>query len=126
MILGTGTDITTLARISRGLERFGSRFARRILDDEEMAVLPEGPGAAAFLAGRWAAKEACAKALGTGFAMGIGPSDMRVFNNALGAPYLDLKGPAKARFEELGCARAHVSISHDRESAIAFVILEGD
>lgn len=126
MILGIGTDITTIDRVRRGYARFGERWARRILAGDELPLLPGGERSFAFLAGRWAAKEACAKALGTGFALGIGPSHICVFNNALGAPYLALRGPAKERMLALGVTAAHISLSHDTLSAVAFVVLEGE
>ena len=125
MILGIGTDIASLERIEKGLARFGGRFEERILSGRELASVPSGTRRASFLAGRWAAKEACAKALGTGFAGGIGPTEIAIVNDALGAPRLVLEGAALARLRRLGCTRTHVSISHDAGSAVAFVVLEG-
>ncbi len=125
MILGTGTDIVSLERIRRGYERFGARYAAHILSQAELPLLPGNDRAIAFLAGRWAAKEACAKALGTGFANGIGPGNLEVFNTATGAPELHLTGPALERLQALQGTRLHVSISHDTLCAVAFVIIEG-
>lgn len=126
MILGIGTDIVTVRRMEDGLARFGRRFAEKILAGDEPGMLPEGCQAAAYLAGRWAAKEACVKALGTGFANGIGPRQIAVCNNAAGAPYLVLSGKALSLYNELGVTRMHISISHDRLAAVAFVVLEGE
>ncbi len=126
MILGIGTDIVTIERMEAGLRRFGRRFAEKILAEGELALLPEGERAASFLAGRWAAKEACVKALGTGFANGAGPRQIAVYNNAAGAPYLVLSGKAQSLCNERKVAHMHVSISHDRLSAVAFVVLEGE
>ncbi len=126
MILGIGTDIVTIKRMEAGLKRFGRHFAAKILAEEELAMLPEGERAASYLAGRWAAKEACVKALGTGFANGIGPKQITVCNNAAGAPYLVLSGKAFSKSQELGVTTMHISISHDKLSAVAFVVLEGE
>ncbi len=126
MILGIGTDIVTIKRMEDGLRRFGRHFAEKILAEDELALLPDGGRAASFLAGRWAAKEACVKAMGTGFAKGIGPRQIAVYNNAAGAPYLVLSGKALDFCNELGAVRMHVSVSHDRLSAVAFVVFEGE
>ncbi len=126
MILGIGTDIVTLERMEAGLRRFGRRFAEKILAEDELSLLPEGERLPPYLAGRWAAKEACVKALGTGFAKGIGPRQIAVCNNEAGAPYLVLSGEALSQCHELGVTKMHVSVSHDRLSAVAFVVLEGE
>ncbi len=124
MILGIGTDITGLERVRRILARFGPAFARRVLSPEERGILPPEPRRLPHMAGRWAAKEACAKALGTGFAEGIGPDQIQIFNTKAGAPEIVLTGRALARFEAMGCRRAHLSLSHDTDHAVAVVILE--
>ncbi len=126
MILGIGTDIVTLERVEAGLRRFGRLFAEKILAEDELSTLPAGERLVAYLAGRWAAKEACVKALGTGFAKGIGPKQIAVFNNAAGAPFLVLSGKALSLCHELGVTKMHVSVSHDKLSAVAFVVLEGE
>ncbi len=126
MILGIGTDIVTLERMEAGLRRFDRHFAEKILAEDELAMLPAGERLVAYLAGRWAAKEACVKALGTGFAKGIGPKQIAVFNNAAGAPFLVLSGKALSLSHELGVTKMHVTVSHDKLSAVAFVVLEGE
>lgn len=122
MIVGLGIDIAELSRIARAWDRFGSRFGARILSPFEMERLPLNP--VAYLASRFAAKEAAAKALGTGFTQGITFQDMDIRSNALGKPELLLHDQALARAHHLGARRIELSISHSRENAVAVVILE--
>lgn len=124
MILGTGIDITSLTRMERSLAHFGERFVRRILSEQEQLLCPQGERLTEFLAGRWAAKEAFVKALGTGFVLGIGPKDIWVLRQHNGAPRLELSGQALEQFRKIGGKWMHVSISHDGHSAVAIVILE--
>lgn len=124
MILGVGTDLCAVDRIERALE--SPRFAERTLTPRERERLerlcPERR--AEFAAGRFAAKEAVAKALGTGFS-GFGFREIEVMPDALGRPTVCLSGGAQARLSELSdCARAHVSISHDGGLALAFAVIE--
>lgn len=122
MIIGLGIDIVELDRIAHSWERFQERFARKILHPEEMAALPERP--VAFLASRFAAKEAAVKALGTGFAEGVIPTDIQVAKDASGKPELLLHGRAAERFAAMGGTRAHLSFSHEKHAATAVVVLE--
>ena len=122
MIIGLGTDITELARIKASYDRFGRRFLQKILTEEEQKNLPESP--IAYIAGRFAAKEATVKALGTGFRDGLGPLHVEVLRGPAGQPLLHLHGPACRRAEALGMHNAHISISHDRNAAVAVVVLE--
>ena len=122
MIIGLGTDITELARIKASYDRFGRRFLQKILTEEEQKNLPESP--IAYIAGRFAAKEATVKALGTGFRDGLGPLHVEVLRGPAGQPLLHLHGPACRRAEALGMRNAHISISHDRNAAVAVVVLE--
>lgn len=122
MIIGLGTDITELARIKASYDRFGRRFLQKILTEEEQKNLPESP--IAYIAGRFAAKEATVKALGTGFRDGLGPLHVEVLRGPAGQPLLQLHGPACRRAEALGMRNAHISISHDRNAAVAVVVLE--
>ncbi len=123
MIVGIGIDITEIDRIAKGWGRFGDRFARRILHPHEVVRMPAA-NPVAFLAGRFAVKEAAVKALGTGFSDGIGPRDIEVGVAPAGAPQLVLHGKAAARMEVLGATRTHVSLTHGRDTAAAVVILE--
>lgn len=124
MILGLGLDIVSMARIARVWEKFGIRFARKILHPYEMEQLHERSGAVQFLASRFAAKEAAVKALGTGFAQGIFPTDIRVATLADGSPSLHLYNEAGKRLHLLGANRAHISLTHDKDTVAAVVILE--
>lgn len=123
MIIGLGTDIVDMERIEKIAERFGERFAGHILHPEELAEWRESPHPT-FLAGRFAAKEALVKALGTGFSQGIWLSDILIRKGVDGEPIAILSGVALERFQSLGGGSIHVSISHDRHSALAVVILE--
>lgn len=124
MILGLGTDITEIKRIRAVCERFGGRFLRKILTPAELAAMPATP--TAYVAGRFAAKEAAAKALGTGFSGGVRFTHIEVTRGANGRPLLRLLGPARERAEALGACAAHISISHGRDAAVAVVVLEGE
>ena len=124
MIAGLGTDIVDIDRVARGLRRFGQRYVTRILTAAEITRLPDNDAAATYLAGRFAAKEAAVKALGTGFSRGIACLQIEVLPDALGRPCLCLHDMAQQRMQELGASRAHVSISHERHAAVAVVILE--
>ncbi|MBD5553245.1 MAG: holo-ACP synthase [Desulfovibrio sp.] len=122
MIVGLGTDIVDLKRIEAVLKRFGERFLQRICAPCELAAAV-APGAA-FTGGRFAAKEAAVKALGTGFAHGILPAQISILNAESGQPRLVFSDAALAAATALGARRWHVSISHERRFALATVILE--
>lgn len=126
MIVGVGTDLVEIARMARALDRHGDRLLARILGAEERAALPpEGlPVRAAWLAKRFAAKEAAAKALGTGFRAGIALTDIQTVHSPLGAPQLLFSGAAQQRLRALGATAAHLSVSDERQHALAFVVLE--
>lgn len=125
MIIGLGIDLVELSRIRRIYSRFGTGFAKKILYDDELTALPQAEApAVAYLAARFAAKEAAVKALGTGFRDGIWFHDFCVVKNALGQPLLEFYGLAKKEFERLGATRVHLSLTHERATAAAVVILE--
>ena len=122
MIVGLGVDLADLDRIRNIYARFGRRFAEKILSPEELRRLPHAP--AAYLAGRFAAKEAAVKALGTGFSQGIGPRQIEICNTPEGKPQLRFLDCAARRAQALDVRRRHVSLSHDRGAAVALVVLE--
>lgn len=124
MIVGIGTDIVEIARIRRSLEKFGERFAGKILGESELVRFRTVKEPAAWLARRFAAKEAAAKALGTGMRGGVHFVQIEIRHQKSGAPLLDLTGRAAARADKLGVNNSHVSISDERDFAVAFVILE--
>ena len=126
-IVGLGLDLVELARVERSLHRFGEHFLHRILTDEEYEGVPRPLHTSrciAHVAARFAAKEAAVKALGTGFAKGIGPRDIGVRNNELGRPELVLSTKAQALARERGVGTLHLTLTHTRDNAAAVVILE--
>ena len=125
MILGTGIDIVELDRIKTMLEKHGKKFLSRTYTDVEISA-GEGKGLAlsAYYAGRWAAKEATAKALGCGFGKECNFLDIEVTNDKLGKPVLKLSGNAKKRAANMGIKAMHISISHEQAYAVAMVIME--
>jgi holo-[acyl-carrier protein] synthase len=117
-----GTDISSIARISSVYKKYGIRFLKRILTDTEIAyVSSSDKHLISRLAGRFAAKEAASKALGTGW-YGLSFREIEVLKKESGEPVLKLHGRANKRASELGCTDWQISISHEREFAIAFVI----
>jgi holo-[acyl-carrier protein] synthase len=129
MIIGLGSDIVDIRRIEKTLERHGARFITRIFTDiEQKKSDRRGPNRAASYARRFAAKEACAKALGTGLNRGVFWRDMGVVNLASGAPTMALTGGAAERLKEILPAgtkgHIHVTITDDYPLAQAFVIIE--
>ncbi|XYD10859.1 holo-ACP synthase [Methylobacterium sp. NMS12] len=128
MIVGIGSDLCDILRIARTLERHGERFTHRVFTDGERARCDRRAARAEGYARRFAAKEACAKALGTGLSAGVFWRDMEVVNLPSGQPTLRLAGGAAERLAELlpagHAARLHVSLTDDPPMAQAFVIIE--
>ncbi|MEM6548968.1 MAG: holo-ACP synthase [Pseudomonadota bacterium] len=128
MIIGIGTDLTDIRRITRTLDRFGDRFIERCFTEIEREKSEKRRERAASYAKRWAAKEACSKALGTGLRMGVNWREMGVVNLATGQPTMHLTGGAAARMAGMtprGMApRIHVTITDDHPYAQAFVVIE--
>ena len=128
MILGLGSDLSDIRRIQSSLERFGDRFKARVFTELERTRSDRKADAAASYAKRFAAKEACAKALGTGMRRGVFWRDMGVVNMRSGQPTMQLTGGALARLEEMTPpgmkAVIHLSLTDDHPYAQAFVIIE--
>jgi len=128
MIIAIGSDLADIRRIERTLERFGERFVRRVFTDVEQAKSEKRRARVASYAKRWAAKEACSKALGTGLSMGVAWREMGVVNLRSGQPTMQLTGGAAERLERLvppGLQpRIHVTITDDHPWAQAFVVIE--
>lgn len=128
MIVGIGSDLIDIRRVEKSLERHGERFIRRIYTDVEQARSEGRAARAASYAKRFAAKEACSKALGTGIAQGVYWRDMGVVNQASGKPTIALTGGAAKRLAELlppgHIAAIHLTITDDYPIAQAFVIIE--
>lgn len=128
MILGIGTDLANIDRIQGTLDRFGDRFRNRVFTGTELAKAARRKDEAGTLAKRWAAKEACSKALGTGLAMGISWRDMAVSNLRSGQPVMELTGWAADRLAQMTPsghdATVHVTLTDDHPWAQAFVVIE--
>ena len=128
MILGIGADLTDIRRVEKTLARFGERFTARVFTDIERARAEARRGAAETYAKRFAAKEACAKALGTGMSRGVFWRDIGVVNERGGRPTLALTGGALEQLRRLtpGGERAviHLSLTDDDPYAQAFVVIE--
>ena len=128
MILGIGTDLANIDRIAGTLERFGDRFRTRVFTKTEQRKAERRRDVAGTYAKRWAAKEACSKALGTGLRMGISWKDMAVRNLRTGQPVMELTGWAAERLREMTPdghhATVHVSLTDDHPWAQAFVVID--
>lgn len=124
MILGIGIDHVDSERIADLLDRFGERGEQRLFTDRELANCRGRPRPSECLAARFAAKEAFAKALGTGL-RGMTWTDIEVRGGEGEPPYLELHGGAREAVEARGATRVHVSLTHEAGSAMAVVILEG-
>ncbi len=124
MIFGIGTDIVRVARMQRDIDRFGDKFAERILTDAELDEYRQVQQRAHFLAKRFAAKEAAAKALGTGFSQGVQLRQIAVTHDAHGKPLLEFSGTALRLIEAHGIRVIHISLADEQDHAVAFVTLE--
>ncbi|MBI3561356.1 MAG: holo-ACP synthase [Gammaproteobacteria bacterium] len=123
MIHGIGTDIVYVPRMAKNIQRFGKRFAQRLLDPQEYAEFDRQLRPAHFLAKRFAAKEAAAKALGTGFRDGIHFQDISVVHDAYGKPGLQFSGAAAQLLRSRSVSTWHLSLADEAEYAVAFVVL---
>lgn len=128
MIIGIGTDLANIDRIAATLDRFGDRFRNRVFTETEQHKAERRHNVAATYAKRWAAKEACSKALGTGLRMGIAWKDMSVRNLHTGQPVMEVTGWAKTRLAALTPtgheALIHVTLTDDHPWAQATVLIE--
>jgi holo-[acyl-carrier protein] synthase len=123
MTIAIGTDIVEIQRIASALERQGDKFVQRILTESEMAEYQARGNSVAFLAKRFAAKEAIAKALGTGIGRGISFQHMVVSNNAEGAPQVELQANAAERLKQLGGTNVLLSLSDEKNYTLAYVAI---
>lgn len=124
MIIGIGTDIIEIERVAKAIEKTEG-FFKRVYTEKEQESYRKKNKKVETLAGLFSAKEAVSKALGTGF-RGFSFLDIEILANELGKPEVTLYGGAKRLSEDLGIKHIHVSISHSRSHATAFVIAEGD
>ena len=128
MILGIGTDLCNIERIEATLARFGDRFRNRVFTETEQRRAERRRDVAGTYAKRWAAKEACSKALGTGLRMGIAWKDMSVRNMRTGQPVMEVTGWAAERLAKMTPAGheaiIHVTLTDDHPWAQAMVVIE--
>jgi len=128
MIIGIGADLADIRRIEKTLERFGERFTNRVFTETERSRSDKRAARGASYAKRWAAKEACSKALGTGIKMGVAWKEMGVVNLPSGQPTIELIGGASERLKSMipegHFARIHLTITDDAPYAQAFVVIE--
>ena len=128
MILGVGTDLANIERIAGVLDRHGDRFRNRVFTEIEQKKAERRQDTAGTYAKRWAAKEACSKALGTGLRMGIAWKDMAVKNLKTGQPVMEVSGWAAERLQDMTPkgyeAIIHVTLTDDHPWAQAFVVIE--
>ena len=124
MVVGVGTDLVEIARIQQSVARFGDRFLHRIFTAGEIEYCQRKKNAAESFAARFAAKEAGAKALGTGISHGVNWLELEVAREPSGKPLLQLSGRAALRAQSLGVAHISLSLTHSRDTALAVVIME--
>ncbi len=124
MVLGLGTDLIETRRVQESIDRFGERFLQRIFTAGEIAYCSRKKNAAESFAARFAAKEAGAKALGTGISRGVSWKEFDVRREVSGRPTLHLSGRAAELGEAMGVRRIQLSLTHSRELAMAVVVVE--
>ena len=125
-MITNGVDIVSIARIEAAVARSGDAFWKRVCSEEERVIVPSNDvRKIEFLAGRFAAKEAVSKALGTGIGgKGVSMTDMKILKKGNGAPYVVLSGSALEVYENGGGTSISLSISHDEGMAVAFCCIE--
>ena len=124
MVLGLGTDLIETKRVEESIARFGDRFLERIFTAGEIAYCQRKKNAAESFAARFAAKEAGAKALGTGISRGVTWKEFEVRREASGRPTLHMSGRAAELAEAIGVKKVQLSLTHSRELALAVVVAE--
>jgi holo-[acyl-carrier protein] synthase len=123
-IIGIGTDLVKISRIKRIFKKYPKGFAERILHKNELKIMRDLKDTKTYIAKRFSAKEAVAKALGTGIAHGVAFQEIEIANNENGQPFLILHGKTLEIAEGLGVKNTFISLSDEREYAIAYVVLE--
>jgi holo-[acyl-carrier protein] synthase len=124
MVLGVGTDLMEIARIDHSIHRFGERFLQRVFTEREIQYCQRKKNAAESFAARFAAKEAGAKALGTGISHGVSWLELEVTRERSGRPTLQLSGRAAQRAQRLGVTGISLSLTHSRDLTMAVVVME--
>ncbi len=123
-IYGTGVDLCDISRVEKSLEKHGSKFTKKILHINEQKIMATLKLQSRYLAKRFAAKEAFAKALGTGIAKGVTLPDIEISNDSNGKPLLILHGEANSKLKAIQAKGVHLSISDEKHYALAQVIIE--
>ena len=123
MIYGIGTDIVHVNRMRENLDKYGNKFAHRILTEKEYSEFKSKKDKASFLAKRFAAKEATAKAMGTGFSGGLSLHHIGVRHDEAGKPILEFIDIAEKFLQEKDIKQTHLSLADERDYAVAFVTL---
>ena len=124
MIHGIGTDIVEINRIRKILVKHKESFLIRVFTENELKEGEKRKNSAAYFAGRWAAKEAFSKALGTGIGEKCSWTEIEISNKKHGNPVCHISGNAKKTAEKMGILKTHISISHEQEYACSTIILE--
>ncbi|MGD8376217.1 MAG: holo-ACP synthase [Acidobacteriota bacterium] len=124
-LIGIGVDLVEVARLDRALRQHGERFVARVYREEEARYCRDGARPVERFAVRFAAKEAVMKALGTGWAAGVGFQQIEVVRDGGGAPSIRLHGEARRRAEAMGVQDVAISLSHTASCAVAFVVCRG-
>jgi len=125
MILGLGIDLVYIPRVEKAVIRWGERFLSRVFTSEECSYCLKHKLPAQGFALRFAAKEACSKALGTGMRLGVTWRQIAIAHESSGKPVLRLSGSALKKATDMGASNWHVSLSHEGEYATAVVIMSG-
>ena len=125
MIIGIGTDLCEIGRVQRALDRHGERFASKILIESELGRFRQHRKPAAYLAKRFAAKEAFSKAMGTGIHFPVNWHNVSVDNGRSGRPVLRFSAPLEVLLRSRGVTATHLSLTDEIGMACAFVVLEG-
>ena len=123
-IFGIGVDLVNAKRIQLLYKKYGDRFPKRILDDDEMQLFENSKNKERYLCNAFAGKEAAVKALGTGFSQGVHWKDFGLSRKSSGQPYLHYTKKIKEKFNSLGISSSHISISDEDPWSIAMVVLE--
>jgi holo-[acyl-carrier protein] synthase len=124
MLIGTGVDLIEIERIAQSIQRYGDRFLRRIYTDHEIAYCSRKRASAESFAARFAAKEAGAKALGTGISRGVTWNEFQIERHPGGRPILELRGRAALLAAQLGVKTISLSLTHTANLAMATVLME--
>jgi holo-[acyl-carrier protein] synthase len=125
MLIGTGVDLIEIERIAHSIERYGDRFLQRVYTPQEIAYCNRKRSNAESFAARFAAKEAGAKALGTGISRGVTWNEIEVTRQPGARPMLALTGRAQQLAQKLGVKNISLSLTHSRDLAMAMVMMEG-